>query len=223
MIFTIFKSIKEIVFTASILIGIGATMGWWNQKQETDRANDNLYAKTVQWEDERGRMVIETTELRFSVEEMEVAASKDSATYYATMSDMEKKLWEVGREAEALKSDKDKIISYHKSEVEAIYKGLETIPTIKDDKLVSIDPIETKHLKINFEVKEGIIFADAKYTTKITTIVDRERDKLTKKGKKRFFIAKWITPRWQYSDKTVCDDPNATIKNTVSINFNNRK
>jgi hypothetical protein len=217
------NNIKEIAIIASIVFGLGASAGWWRQKQKSDDLANNLYAKTVQYEDEKGRRVTETTELRFTVDELQNVAAKDSAIYYASMSDMEKRLWEVGQEAEVLKADKDKLISYHKSEVEAIYKDLEVIPTIKDNKLVSIEPIETKHLQIRFNIEGDKITADAKYNTNITTIVDRNRDQFTKKGKKRFFIAKWIKPRWQYSDKTVCEDVNATIKNTVSINFENRK
>lgn len=213
------SNIKELALTATIIFGLGSSIGWWKQKQETDRVANNLYKKEIQWKDEKGRMVTETTELRFTVEELQNVAARDSAT----LSDTEKILWEVNKETEALRIKNKELVEYHKAEMEAV-QDLQTVATIKDNKLLCIEPIDTKHWKIDFEVTDGgAILAEAKYNADITTVVDRQRDKFTKKGKKRFFMARWIAPRWQYSNYTVSDDPNATIKNSVKINFDNRK
>jgi len=220
---SILKNIKELALTVSIVLGLGASLGWWKEAKNSDRLANNLYKKEIQWKDERGRMVTETTELKFTVEELQNVMAKDSATHYEKMSEMEKMLYDTGKEVEALKADADKLVSYHKAEIEAVYKDMKLNPIVIEGKLTHLDPIDTKNLKVNFNIEDGQVTADAKYNAEIVTIVDRSRDKFTKKGKKRFFLARLVKPRWQYSSKTVSDDIHASIVNDVQINFDNRK
>ena len=219
MIFTVLKNIKEILTIGSLAAAI--LFGTLNQinKGRADDAENNLYSKTIQWEDEKGRLVTETTELRYSVNDLKAISQRDSAK----LSDAEKVIWEAGQTIKELRSKPQHVVSYSKTEVEALYDSLEVLHTIKDNKLISIEPIRTDHLNIEFEVIEGKVLANAKYNAGIEVIVDRERRKETKRGKKRFFIARWLKPDWQYNSKAVCDDPHATIEDTVHINFDNRK
>lgn len=220
MVFKLLSNIKEIVTIASLVFAIGAGAGWWKEKGKRADVENNLYAKTVQWEDEKGRLVTETTELHYTIDDLENIIEQDSAN----LSDAEKTIWEAGQTIKDLKAQVKHAVSYASQEIEAVYDSLETMPTIVENKLVKIDPIETDHLKISFKVlDDNTILTNAKYKAKVNVLVDRERDMYTKKGRKRFFGARWISPRWQYHSKSVCDDPNANITSSVQINFNNRK
>jgi hypothetical protein len=84
---------------------------------------------------------------------------------------------------------------------------------------IDIKPIEQKHIKINFVQRGDELDITYLYKAEISTLINMERDKLTKKGNKRFILFQWIAPRWQENTTTVIDDKNATIDNIVSIDF----
>ena len=206
------SNIKEIVTILSIVSAIG--FGYLNQKnkQRADDVSNNLYKKEVQWTTEKGELVTETTELRFTVEDLKNAAAKDSTQLSAT----EKMLNKAANRIKELESNINHVVSYNNLRMEAVHEDLKTKATITDCKLDSIAPITTEHLKVEFEVLEdNEIIAKATYNAEVDVVVDRERRKETRKGNKRFFLARWVKP--------VCDDPKAKILSNVTINFDNRK
>lgn len=47
-------------------------------KTDNERLTNNLYKKTIEYEDELGRRVTETTQMELTIKEMKRAAKKDS-------------------------------------------------------------------------------------------------------------------------------------------------
>lgn len=216
----ILTNIKEAVTIVSLASAILFGYLGYQQKQKADAANNNLYKKEIQWTTEKGELVTETTELRFTVDDLKRAAAKDSTQLSVT----EKMLNKAANRIQELESNLNHVVSYTGLEMEAVHDSLETVATITDCKLDSIASINTDHLKVNFEVLEdNKVLANALYKAKVEVVIDRERRKETKKGNKRFFLARWVNPDWQYSSKAVCDDPKAKILSNVTINFDNRK
>lgn len=218
------SNVLRIVTIISIIIGILAILGWVRSSGEKQRAIDNLYNKTVQWEDERGRMVTETTELRFTNRELRKVGKKDSTN----LSDVEKKLLDARILISDLKIKPRKVESTHMLELESASEQVTKL-TIEDlgfalEPLykVSIAPIKTKHLELIFNQVGDSLHVSHLYRTDIDVVVDRDKG-LNDKGKKRFFVVRWIRPRWEYSSNVVAEDPDAEITSNVYINFQRRK
>ena len=180
--------------------------------------SNNLYHKEQQWTDEKGRLVTEVQELQFTTSELRSMHSADSTK----LSDTQKQLYTAAKEIESLGIKLKDAISYNSSHISVDNSGLVT--TIdKDDNgaIIALNPIKTKHLQIDFEVKSDTILVNHKYETDVTTVVNRKENKYTYSGKKRFFLARWINPRYEYWSTNVADDPDAKITSSVYLNFGN--
>jgi hypothetical protein len=117
-----------------------------------------------------------------------------------------------------LKLDEKRVKKYIKNELVSKDSITTDIIFLTNDK-IDIKPIEQKHIKINFVQRGDELDITYLYKAEISTLINMERDKLTKKGNKRFILFQWIAPRWQENTTTVIDDKNATIDNIVSIDF----
>jgi len=217
------SNILRIVTIISIVVGLLASLGWIRAKGEAKRAETNLYNRTTQWEDERGRMVTETTELRFTNRELRKVARKDSLA----LSEAEKTLLDAYRVIEDLKIKPRNVESAHMLELESSSDQvteltIEEIATEPETYKVDIAPIKTKHLELTFKQVGDSLHVSHLYKTDIDVVVDRDKG-LNSNGKKRFFIARWFLPKWEYSSSVVADDPNAEITSNVYINFQHRK
>lgn len=215
----IIDNIKGAVTILSIVAAMWFSYSSHFKGQEIDRLNTNLHSVTTQYEDEKGRRVTETTELRFTNDELKAIGKKKDKD----LSRAEKTIKEVSNEIADLRIKANNVETYNKVLLESRLDSIVTKPIYIENKLTAIEPIKTDHLHLTFKVKEGEILVNHLYTAKIITVVDRDRDKITKKGNKRFFMARWVNPRWQYKAKTVSDDPNAVIEDSVYINFQRRK
>jgi len=216
------KNILTLVTIISLIIGILATLGWVRQKGERQRAETNLYNRTTQWEDERGRMVTETTELRFTNRELKKVAKKDSMA----LSEVEKSLLDAYQVIDDLKIKPGRVESAHMFELESSSNQVTklTIEELLKPETYKVDiaPIKTKHLELTFNQVGDSLHVNHLYKTDIDVVVDRDKG-LNSKGNKRFFIARWFLPKWEYSSSVVAEDPNAEITSNVYINFQRGK
>ena len=209
-----------IVTILSIMIGIIAAIYGIRQNNEKNRLEQNLYSRTMQWEDERGRLVTETTELRYTVRELRQVSKKDSSN----MSDAEKKLLAARGTIDALNIRLRKVESVNMIEVKSKGEYVTDYSIREKDTvyLLEIKPIETKHLDMKFDVRKDSIIVNHTYRNSIDVIIDRDQE-LGKRGNKRFFLIRWIMPKWEYSSNVVSEDPNAEITSNVYFNFQKRK
>lgn len=212
----ILNNLKDILTIVSIGIAVVTSLGWTKQKQEAERYRQNLYSKTVQWEDEQGRLITEVSELRYSYRELKAIAGMDSALLNETQKDLLKANKTIEELGVKLKDTE----SYFKGELEAQHDSLMT--TFERDstgQITALKPIKTPYLEIDFHVEGDTVKINHIYRANIETVINRKEDKLTKAGNKRFFIARWIKPRYNYWATTRVDDPDAEINNSVYINF----
>lgn len=207
------------VTAISIIIGIFATLYGIRQNNERNRAENNLYTLTTQWQDERGRLVIETTELRYTVNELRQISKKDSSK----LSEAEKKLLQARNVVDNMKIRLRKVESVDRITLES--ESGYTAPIVfktRDTCLFEVKPIVTDNLELNFRQVNDSLIIDHHYKSDIDVVIDRDQG-LNKKGKKRFFLCRWLKPDWIYSSNVVSDDPNAEITSNVYIKFQRGK
>jgi len=220
MIGNLISNIKDAITIISIVVTLG--LGYWGkvQQEEASRATNNLYSKTVEWKDEKGRLVTEVTELRYTTKELKDIAKLDSTK----LSRAQKDLLQANNLVKELKLKERNVESVNIADLRVHNDSLvSTITYDKNNKLEALKPIKTEHLYIDFKVEGDTVLVDHKYNVNINTVVRRERDKVTKAGNPRFFIARWVNPRWQYSAINVADDDKAKIDSAIHINFQNKK
>lgn len=176
-----------------------------------------MQATTIQYKDAKGRLVTQTTELRFTRKELEIALSK-SEKDSLKLSEVEKQLVKVGKLAKELQIRNKDIEEVNLLNLEVISDSMTTEIVYKENKVNEIKPIKTKHLSVNFKVIGDSVYVNTIYNTDLSVVGYRKVDKFTKKGNKRFFVARWFVPRWQYEAKAVAEDKNASLKIT-NIDF----
>lgn len=210
------SNIKDTIAIVATLSTILFAYLTYQQKQETERATDNLYKKEIQWQDEKGRMVTEVTELRFTTTELKKMRGADTTK----LSVVQKQLYKAYQRIEELGIKENNVISYNEADISVSNDSLITTidKDIKGD-IIGLKTIKTPNLELTFDVKSDTILVSHKYKTNVVTVVNRKQDKLTYSGKKRFFLARLINPRYDYWSTNVVDDPNAEIKSDVYINF----
>lgn len=209
------KLIIYITAISLILISLLSYINIRNTK-EIDRLSNNLYSKQVQWADEKGRLVTEVTELRFTTTELKKMRGADTTK----LSAVQKQLYDASLRIKELGIKENDVIGYNNAEI--YVKNDSLITTIdKDNKgsIIGLKTIKTPNLELTFDVKSDTILVSHKYKTNVTTVLNRKVDKHTYSGKKRFFLARWINPRYEYWSTNVVDDKNAEIKSDVYINF----
>jgi len=216
------SNILRVVTIISIVVGLLASLGWIRAKGEAKRAETNLYNRTTQWEDEKGRMVTETTELRFTNRELRKVARKDSVA----LSEAEKTLLDAYQVIDDLKIKPGRVESAHMLELETSSEQVTelTVEELLEPETYKVDiaPIKTKHLELTFNQVGDSLHVSHLYRTDIDVVVDRDKG-LNSKGKKRFFISRWFLPKWEYSSSVVAEDPDAEITSNVYINFQRGK
>lgn len=215
--------IKDTVTIISIVATLG--LGYWGSlmKQEANRANRNLHSTTIEYKDKLGRNVTETTELRFTIKELRNVNKKYKQDSTSIVNEYEKKLLKVANQAKAL--------DIKLRDVENAFIGdlsvsndsmISEIVYNEDRSLNGLKPIKTKHLSIDFKVDGDKMIVNHKYNTDLSIIGHRQRDKETVTGKSRFFLARWVNPRWKYKASAVAEDKDASFKIT-NIKFQRGK
>jgi hypothetical protein len=218
--FSTITNIKDMVILG--LIATGLFLGYlkYRDVQEIARLENNLTATTEQYQLANNKWVTETTELRFTNDELKNISKLDSSK----LSDLQKKLLKANEAIDELNIKAKDVENINIIDLNVSNDDLVSdIVYDEDNALKEIEPIKTDHLSIEFEVKGDKILVSHEYTSEITTVVSRSADRLTNSGKKRIFIARWINPRWKYSAKNISNDPNAKIESAISINFQRNK
>lgn len=211
-----FNKIKDYIAIIATISTILFAYLTYQQKQETNRATDNLYKKEVQWTDEKGRLVTEVTELRFTTTELKKMRGADTTK----LSKVQKQLYDASLRIKELGIKEKDVISYNKVDFEVKNDSLTSTFT-KDTKgsVIGLKPIKTPNLEITFDVHLDTVYVSHTYKANLVTVLNRKQDKFTYGGKKRFFLARLINPRYEYWSTNVVDDPDAEIKSDVYINF----
>ena len=210
-----------------ILIGVGIFValyftGNWGleQKREKERMEQNLFNKTKEFTTKYGEYAKETSELRYTVTELKKAYKADSTQLSVSQKQLKKAAEEITSLNIKLKDADTYISNIIESKPDTF---IVTVPIDKDSLLTKIEPIKTKHWDIKFKLENNKLKVIPKYTCEVTTVVDRRADYYTLKGRKRFFLARLINPRYQYLATTKVDDKDAKITNTVYIKFQKEK
>lgn len=216
MINTIKNTLSLLAIISTIWLGVSK----FRDSKEIDRLTTNLNATTTQWQDEKGRMVTEVSELRFTNKELRKISKIDSTK----LGEVYKQLKVASEIIKDLRIKASDVESANIVDLSVSNDSLVTIPVYNENmSLKALKPIKTAHLEITFDVQGNTILVNHKYRAKISTIVSRQVDMETTSGNRRFFIARWVNPRYEYSAKNVVDDKNAKIDSAIHINFQRRK
>jgi hypothetical protein len=206
---------KHLIYVAltAIIIAVISVMFALNRKKEVIRLNNNLHARSVEYQDLFGRTVVQSYAYEATVRELRQARKTDSIqrTQY------EDKLSKADAVIRSMEKKLNQVQSVNTIEVESKKRDTVFIE-VKNDSII-IESLKSKHWNIDFTVLNNtIMVADMTYSASIDVVVDRERGK-TLSGKKRFILCRILKPKWVYSSSAVCDDPDAKIKTNVFIKF----
>lgn len=213
-------NIKD-TFTILSIVSV-MLLGWlkYNDTKEINRLNNNITSVKKEWKTKTGELVTQVTELRFTNKELKQIAERDSSE----LSDLQKQLWEAGQVIKTLDIKERNAESVNIADLIVSNDSLvTTIQYNEDMSLKALKPIKTDNLSINFKVSGDSIIIDHVYNAKINTVVSREVDKVTSSGKRRFFLARWLNPRWKYYASNYSDDPNAKLDSAIYIKFQHNK
>ena len=213
---------KDIILVALCVIISLSLVGKWGleQKREKERMEQNLFNKTKEFTTKYGEYAKETSELRYTVTELKKAYKADSTQLSVSQKQLKKAAEEITSLNIKLKDADAYISNIIESKPDTFTV---TIPIDGDSLLTKIEPIKTKHWDIKFKLENNKLKVIPKYTCEITTVIDRRTDYYTLKGRKRFFLARLVNPRYQYLATTKVDDKDAKIINTVYIKFQKEK
>ena len=212
--------IKDIVTTLSVVVAIITSLYAGFEKQNKDKAVNNLYKKEVQWKDAKGRLVTEVTELNYTTSELRRASASDSTL----LSNAEKKLYDASKRIKELGIKLNNVASYNKAEFEV--KNDSMVSYIQRDSLgvlKGLKTIKTDNLTIDFNVQKDTVLVSSLYKANMVVVINRKEDYKTKKGNRRLFLARWVNPRYRYWATTEIDDPKAKITTDTYINFKNKR
>ena len=213
---------KDIILVALCAIISLSLVGKWGleQKHEKERMEQNLFNKTKEFTTKYGEYAKETSELRYTVTELKKAYKADSTQLSISQKQLKKAAEEITNLNIKLKDADTYISNIIESKPDTF---IVTVPIDKDSLFAEVGPIKTKHWDIKFKLENNKLKVIPKYTCEVTTVVDRRADYYTLKGRKRFFLARLINPRYQYLATTKVDDKDAKITNTVYIKFQKEK
>lgn len=213
---------KDIILVALCVIISLSLVGKWGleQKHEKERMEQNLFNKTKEFTTKYDEYAKETSELRYTVTELKKAYKADSTQLSVSQKQLKKAAEEITSLNIKLKDADTYISNIIESKPDTFIVDL---PSSADSLVSNIKPIKSKHWDISFSIENNKLKVLPKYKCEITTVIDRRADYYTLKGRKRFFLARLINPRYQYLATTKVDDKDAKITNTVYIKFQKEK
>ena len=217
MISKYLKIILTIVTILSLLSGIG--LAWYAnfKSNEADRYESNYKASLVkikQYKDKNGLLVSETYELRLTIDE--IKNSKDS-----TIRSMGESLEDMGiklKRTENMAQITTKSTGKGTVKIDTVFVGNQEIKPmirkayINDGFLDMVINIDDDSLHYDYLNRDTIFIAGYK-----------ERRMETKKGKKRFFLARWVNPDWQYKLAAKSLNKNTIITSIKDVRIERRK
>jgi len=212
--------ILAVVTILSMLSSIG--LAWYAnfQSNEADRYESNataLLTKVKTYKDAKGRLVTEAIELRLTIKELK--NSKDSTIRY------------MGHQVEAM-GIKLKNVEYithlntkaRGSGTSSIY--YDTVPVFDTNKVYQMIPkskINDGYLTMYLNILPDSIKYEYTVSDSLYIVGHRERRMLTERGKKRFFLARWVNPDWQYKISAKSTNPNVVVSKILNVHIESRK
>jgi len=225
------KYLNLILIVVTILSMLsGMVLAWYAnyQSNEADRYEANnkaLLTKVKTYKDKNGLLVTESYELRFTIAELEI--SNDS-----TLRGMAKQV-----ESMKIKLKNTQYINYINSKS----TGSGSVPiTLANEEIGFVgdsvnlynehNPIITRiasindgFLKMDINLEKDSLVYDYTYRDSLIIVGHKHRRMCTKEGKKRFFIARWVNPDWQYKVSAKSMNPNTVINDIKAIHIETRK
>lgn len=213
------KQIAIVITILSVAVSIFSNVQTIKHKAESERLSNNLYSKTIEYEDDLGRKVTEVTQLDIKVSEFKSVMKKDSTK----LNEYEKIIFEMGKE---LKASGRKL-----KDVEAILNV--TVETTDEMAMQTRDTfyrqMEAKTAHFSNDLAEyDITYIPELDSLKLAVVqrydlyIDlfREREK-NSKGKDVFILWRW-TKDWKYKGSIKTTNNAAIIKDFTIININKR-
>lgn len=203
------------ITAVSVVVSILATLQSMKEKARGDRAENNLYTKTIEYQDELGRKVTETTQLEITVRELKQIAKKDTLA----MNAYEKKLYKISQEL-AYNNRKEKTV-----DKAMMFSTESNFSSEKKAEDIIINKMPAKTVKFidTFGTYEATYFPETD-NMKISVLQRNEffldiykQRELNKKGKKVFYLWRW-TKDWEYKGSVKSLNDSTIIKDFTLIN-----
>lgn len=198
---------------AVLVIAVIAVFLVIRQRREIRRVENNYSVRTREYEDLKGRTVLQTEAYEVKIKELRRASRVDSVH----RTEQEQKLAYAQESIKILGKKLNQVESINTIVIES--KKTDTVFIKIENDSIIIESLKSKHWNIDFTVKENkIMVADMTYSANIDIVIDREKRRKPD-GSKRFILCRLIKPNYVYSSSVVCDDPDAKIKTNVLIRF----
>jgi len=204
------KQILSIATIISIIISIFSTMQSMKHKSEKNRLSNNLYEKTIQYEDDLGRQITEKTQLEITVKELKDVLKQDSST----LNSYEKKIYKIANELKlsdrkaknlesALIVELQTNLQMSAKARNAVYKKMNAKSAVLSDEFGRYEIMYIPELDtIRFALKQR---------NELVIDMFKQREK-NKKDKEVFILWRWIK-KWEYkasikslNDSTIIKD-----------------
>jgi hypothetical protein len=211
------NKILAIVTIISVLVGVFVSIRNSSLKLENDRLETNLYAKTIQYQDELGRTITETTQLKVTVGELKKITKMDSSK----MNSYEKTIYRISKELENNGASKKNteaagfIVTESKFQKSNIAEDT-VIRGMKAKTVRFIDPYGT--YESTYFPETDTISLIVVQRTELFLELHKQRE-LNKKGKKVCILWRWAKD-WEYnaSIKSMGDSTEIKSFNYIKIN-----
>lgn len=202
-----------IAIAGLLVYSVITTISLSKHRKIASEKDNILKTKEQTYINKLGQVTSETKVWSQKYQELENAHAKSIAQGKKNISDYEARLSEAYSNIELYKRKERDLISYYSAQLNVS----DTIYTVMSGDCV-INPINGKYLSLNFIPKNDSLGVDYRYKTGISTVV-MLTPKRKSNGHKHF-------PNWGFIwgwDKvsiTKADDPNASLTNQVSLEFN---
>jgi hypothetical protein len=207
------KKVFNIAKVAVLIIAVLSSILVIRQRRENRRLTNNLNLRTHEYEDLKGRTVLQSEAYEVTLKEIRQARRIDSVNrneYQAKLAYAEDVIRTLNKKLNRVESVN--VIGIESKKTDTVYIKIE------NDSLI-IESLKSKHWNIDFAVHDSkVMVADLTYSANIDIVIDRDK-RLKADGSKRFIICRIIKPDWTYSSSVVIDDPDAKIKTNVFYNF----
>jgi hypothetical protein len=205
--------IIKIVAVAGLLMGGFGMKGCSKHKQEKENAIDIASSQVTQHRSKSDKLITETITWDIKYNALKQHYEEEDNKNKAIISRYKQELNEANKTIADMDIKAKNVQNYIKNELVSKDSILTPFIIEPDCKKVSIAPINKKHIKINFVQRNDYLDVTYMYSASVNTVVYLEKDK------EQFFLGRWFWPRWDHKTTSVIDDPNASISNLVSINF----
>jgi len=206
--------IKLVIIVACLIFAVVSVRSCSKIKEEKKNVDTILNSTIENFKTESGKNAVEISQWKVRYKALDNLNGEISAKNNAYLNDLVKAKQTIKDLDLKLKNVnnyiKNELISKDSAYTELIFLDCDNI---------EIKPIEKKHIKIDFLQVDNFLDVRYEYRAEVST-VSYLQAKNRKNGKKHLILpnAVWL---WGYDQKTisVIDDPNATINNSVSIEF----